>query len=987
METRPTVCPVSLSDAPHISFTVLGPLTVRHGGAGIALPPGKPRALLAVLLLRAGEVVSVSRLTDVLWDARPPATALAALHNHVMRLRRQLGDCIGSRIKTVPPGYLIEIEPGELDLQRFLALRGRGRSAGQRGAWADAARDLRAAVELFDAGPPVAGVDVPTLRQTEVPALAEMGVQTLEWRIEADLHLDRHEELIAELQRLCAIHPARERLHEQMMLALFRSGRRAEALGAYQKARRWLVAELGIEPSPALQLLHQRVLAADTSLLDTAAPAAAACRGGRPARPAQLPADLADFTGRASQTAMLAAWLAPAAARGQGPGDHGASDHGPTQVCGITGTGGMGKTALAIHAAHQVSRWFPDGQLHAELRGTGAHQAPAGDVLARFLRQLGVSDQEIPPTTEERAAAYRSLLSGRRMLVLLDNAHDAAHVRPLLPGAGGCAVLVTSRGRLADLDGARILDLPRLDDADAWSLLSQVCGPSRLSAEPGASRDVLHACAGLPIAIRIAAARLASRPRWSIRYFAGLLADERNRLDELASGDRAVRASFTVSYTSLRPAGDGAPDPARAFRILGTWDGPSLSLAGAAAMLKEPLPVTGRTVERLVDAHLLESVGNARYWFHDLLRIYACERAAAQDPPGARTAAMRRLLTWYLHSTIAAIHALTPRRSHLPTVRAWAGGRPVAFESTAAAMDWLETERTNLVAAVRQAAGHGLHSIAWLLPVYLATFFDLRCYNADWITTHEIGLASARRAGDRGGEAWILGSLGFALVEQERGQEAMVHLGEAIALHQEVGCRRGQANALNTLGTAYGMAGDLDACVSHLNQALAIRRHIGDLHGRSMTLSNLAMAHQELAEPAVALHHAERALGLAKQAGDLRLQGNALGVLGNLLRVLGRVDEAIEALRQAVAIEHETGNQRYESGALDYLAHALKDSGRNRRGPGRLDGRAAAGPAAAGCAGGPDSQRTPNTEMNGCAGEWGAAAACRSGPAERASRP
>jgi DNA-binding SARP family transcriptional activator len=944
METRPTVCPLSVSGHPHISFTVLGPLTVRHGGADVAIPPGKPRALLVALLLRAGEVVSVSRLTDVLWDTRPPATALAALHNHVMRLRRQLGDCPGSRIKTLSPGYLIEVEPGELDLQQFLALRASGRSAGQRGAWADAAGDLRAAMDLFDAGPPVAGADVPALRQTEVPALAEMGVQTLEWRIEADLHLGRHEELIAELKRLCDVHPARERLHEQMMLALFRSGRRAEALGAYQEARRWLVAELGIEPSSELQSLHQRVLASDASLLDTAALSAvggraaggraaggqaaggqaaggqaAAGRAAAPAQPAQLPADLADFTGRASETAELAGWLAPAAS----------GEHGPTRVCGITGAGGMGKTALAVHVAHQVSRWFPDGQLHAELRGTRAHPASAADVLTRFLHQLGVSEQDVPSSTEERGAAYRSLLSGKRMLVLLDDAQDAAHVRPLLPGTGGCGVLVTSRGRLADLDGASILELTSLDNADAWSLLSHVCGPSRLSAEPDAGRDVLRACAGLPIAIRIAAARLASRPRWSVRYVADLLADEQNRLDELASGDRAVRASFTVSYTSLRPSADGdAPDLARAFRTLGLWDGPSLSLAGAAAMLKQPLPVTGRTVERLVDAHLVESAGDARYRFHDLLRLYAGERAAAQDPPGARTGAVRRLLTWYLHSTVAAIRALTPRRSHLPTVRASRSCEPVTFGSTASAMDWLETERANLVTATRQAADHGLHSIAWLLPVYLATFFDLRCYNAEWSTTHEVGLASARQAGDRQGEAWMLGSLGFALVQAERCHEAIAHLGRAVELHREVGCRRGEANALNTLGSAYGLLNDFDACVSHLNQALAIRRHIGDLHGRSMTQSNLAMAHYMLAEPGTALHHAERGVRVAKQTGDLRLQGNALGVLGNVLRVAGRVDEAIEALREAVAIEHETGNQRYEAGTQDYLARALADSGR-----------------------------------------------------------
>jgi DNA-binding SARP family transcriptional activator len=918
MRSSLAACPADPPGQPHLVFAVLGPLAIEHGGVSIALPAGKPRALLTVLLLRANEVVSVARLTEILWGAKPPATARVALQNHVMRLRRQLGPCAGARIKTLPPGYLVEVGEGELDLQQFIALRHSGRSAGLRGAWDEAAADLQAAMALF--GDALSGPDIelPGPHDTEVAGLAEMGLQTLEWRIDAELHLGRHEELIAELRQLRTAHPSRERLHEQLMLALFRSGRQAEALAAYLGARRWLISELGVEPGPALRRLHQRMLAADPALLDAQAPppGVVPLRSGRPA---QIPAGLPDFTGRGEESAELTGWLTPDR-RG---------DQGPVRVCGITGAGGMGKTSLAVHVANQVRRWYPDGQLYADLRGADAHPTPSGDVLARFLRELGVSDHEVPASAEERENAYRSLLAGKQMLVLLDNAADEAQVRPLLPGAGRSTVLVTSRNRLAGLDGARILGLGTLGEADALALLAGVCGHDRVAADPHASQDVLRACAGLPLAIRIAAARLASRPRWSVRYFASRLADEQSRLDELESGDRAVRASFAVSYAWLPPSGDGdQPDLARAFRLLGTWEGPNLSLQAAAALLGEPSQAAARTLERLVDVHLLESTGNDRYRFHDLVRLYASERADAQESAAVRAGAVRRLVTWYLHSAMAATRALTSRTSHLPVVRSRPDVPPASFTTAAAALDWLETERPNLVTAVRQAAGRGLTAITWQLAVYLDTFYDLRCYTADWVLTNEIALASVQQARDERGEAWVLGSLGFALVQQERFHEAITHLDRAVDMHTACGSLRGQANALNSLGSAYGELGDLDVAVGYLQRALDLRRRCGDQYGQAMSLANLAVACGMKGEPAAGLGHAEQALAVARSSGDLRLQGNALAVFGDMLRTAGRLDEAIDTLRQAVAIQHDTGNRRYEAGALDYLARALSARGR-----------------------------------------------------------
>ncbi len=922
-------CDAASSRQPHVAFEVLSRFAIRHGNAWLPLPSPKPRAVLAALLLRANEVVSAGTLAEILWGTQPPVTAATALQNHVMRLRRQLGPCVGGRIRTVSPGYVVDVREGELDLQRFTRLRDSGRAAARRGEWEAAVGSLTEALELFGGGPALAAVDVPGLHLPDVPRLAEMGLQTLEWRIDADLCLGRHEETIAELRRVTSMHPFRERFHEQLMLALVRSGRQAEALSVYREARQIIVGELGIEPGRALQELHQRIIAADPALHDHGQrPQWAGAGEIRPSRPptaspvAQLPGDLADFTGRISQSAELVAWLT------QPEGSH----PGQVRIAAVTGPGGVGKTALAIHVAHRLSEQFPDGQLHADLRGGHARHADSGDVLARFVRDLDAERRVIPAAPgaqEELQAAYRSLLAGRRMLIVLDNARDARQVRPLLPGTADCAVLVTSRSRLVGLDGARILELGMLDEADALALLRRILGPDRVAAEPQAARDVLHACAGLPLAIRIAAARLASRPDWPLSSFADRLADQRSWLDELRSGDRAVRGSFAVSYEDLPQSPDRHEiSAARVFRVLGTWPGPGLSLDGAAAMLGLPPRAVATPVEELVDVHLIESAGPDRYRFHDLLRAYASERAAAQERREALTDATDRLLTWYLHTVIAAIHAITPRRSNLPAPPDRGGSRPLAFPSATAALEWLDSERENLVTAVTAAASFGPHAAAWQLPAYLHVYFELRADFGDWITTHETGLEAARRAGDLAGQAWLRSSLGAALVLLERPAEAIIHLRQASALHKQVGQNEGHANTLNSLGIVHAQLGDFGRGDRYLERALAIRRRTGDVHGQAMTLSNLAMTHRERARFAAALRHAEQGLAVSRQTEDERLQANSLTMVGDLLRANGRLEEAIDILSEAASVEHRTGTRLNEAAAFRYLGQAYADSGR-----------------------------------------------------------
>ena len=424
-------------------------------------------------------------------------------------------------------------------------------------------------------------------------------------------------------------------------------------------------------------------------------------------------------------------------------------DPGAVRIALVAGSGGLGKTSLAVHAAHRVRASFPDGQLYVDLLGATAHPLPPADVLARFLRDLGVDGRDIPAEDDERAARYRTVLAGRRMLVVLDNARDAAQVRPLLPGAASCAVLVTTRSRMPDLASTRLVDLNVLDDDEALTLFTKVVGDERAAAEPEATAELLLACAGLPLAIRICAARLATRSGWTIRAMANRLRDEHRRLDELRVGDLAVRASFQVSFASLpTSAPPGGIAPADAFRMLGLWHGPSISSAAAAALFGTPEYLASDALETLVDAHLLESTSPDRYKFHDLLRVYSSERAVADLSEPDRDAAIGRLLRWYVRTADAAATAVSPHRYNMPL-----GRRPrmtwprSASPPPRSALAWYDGERANLVAATRQAAESGLHDIAWRLPAPLFQIFNSRGNWADCIATHRIALDSARQAG------------------------------------------------------------------------------------------------------------------------------------------------------------------------------------------------------------------------------------------------
>lgn len=902
-----------------MDFRLLGPLEVRDtAGAALRIPTGRLRTLLAKLLLRADSSVATEALIDAVWEDRPPREPLAALQVMVLRLRRALGPAGGSRLRTAPPGYRFDVMPGELDLHRFEELLRRGSAALDTQDWS-AAGDLLGRALACWRGDALADVRTGSAMDGYVDALAALRLRAQRQFVEARLHLGQHSELVDEITALVESHPLDEQLRAQLMLALHGSGRRAEALGAFRSARRTLVDELGIEPGSELRELHQALLADDpgppgqgTDGAAGAGPLRSAGAAAGRVCPAQLPTGVPDFTGRSQETGQLEEQLVKAV---------GAWPRGPIVLSAIDGTGGIGKTSLAVHVAHRVAGLFPDGQLHADLHGSGGQPVEPGEVLARFLRGLGVPPERVPADPEERGALYRTALASRQVLILLDNVRDAAQVRPLLPGTGSSAVLLTSRSTLPGLDGAFRITLGFLDLDDSLDLFTRIGGQDVVAAEPDAVQAVLQICSGLPLAIRIAASRLAAGLDRSVQELAQRLTDERLRLDGLAVEDRAIRATFAVSYHGLQA------DQARAFRLLAVGEGPSVTVPAAAALLALPRDVTQLLLDALVGIHLLHSPTPGRYRFHDLLRLFAAECAQADETPAARDAALYRQLRWYLDSSAAASRCLNPSRRHVTLDAPGPEWQPLHFTGFDEALAWCEAERTNLAAAVAQAARTGRHEIGWKLPITMWDLFHLRRWQEDGIRCNESALASAEALHDRKAESWVLNSLSSAYQAAGRLSDAADCLDRALEIRGRLGDLQGQGSSLLNLGYVYTEMGRSAEAIGVLEQALGIFRELGVQAGEATARTNLGVAFQSLGDYPAALEHHQRALAIALEAADQFHAGRALTNVADTLFQLGSLDEAAEHAARGLETTRLTGNQVDEGIALDILGrvHAAQE--------------------------------------------------------------
>ncbi|QER99615.1 AfsR/SARP family transcriptional regulator [Streptomyces venezuelae] len=878
-----------------LRFAVLGPVRAWRDGEPVSTGSPQQRALLAALLLRGGRTATAAELIDALWGEEPPSQALAAVRTYASRLRKALGPQV---LVSESGGYALRTSAAALDAttaQELGAEAEKLRAAGDR---AGARDKLAEALDLWD-GEVLASLPGP-YAETQRTRLEEWRLSLLETRLDIDLELGAHAEAVSELTALTAAHPLRERLRELLMLALYRGGRQAEALAVYADTRRLLADELGVDPTPELSRLQQRILQADAELarpVEEAAPAAATV-----ARPAQLPATVPDFTGRAAFVREL--------------GDRLATAEGHVMaVSALAGIGGVGKTTLAVHVAHAARPHFPDGQLYVDLQGAGNRAAAPETVLGSFLRALGMPDSAIPDSLDDRAALYRSTLDGRRVLVLLDNARDAAQIRPLLPGTAGCAALVTSRIRMVDLAGAHLVDLDVMSPEEALQLFTRIVGTERVQSEREAALDVVAACGFLPLAIRIAASRLAARRTWTVSVLAAKLADERRRLDELQAGDLAVKATFELGYGQLEPA------QARAFRLLGLADGPDISLVAASAVLDLPLWDTEDLLEALVDTSLLESAAPGRYRYHDLVRLYA--RACAdrdEQPPSEKEAALSRLLDFYL-STAARVYAIERPGDRLVDHLEPTTHEGLTFTDRHAAQDWLYAEANSRLACVRQSAAS---------PATLRRAVDLLWASLDLAESgansreYETVATTLRDAASTAGDARAQGraSLTLAYVQHVAGRfdEADGEAHRAMDLAASTGDALPLCWAANALGIMALYQGRNDDGERFLTQATTSFRACDDEAGEASALCNLSRIHLAMGQTDIAVELAQRGTEMYDAMGHALKGANGRYALGLALTQSGRLDEAAARLTEALAVFRDSRQRLWEGMSLFRIA-------------------------------------------------------------------
>jgi DNA-binding SARP family transcriptional activator/tetratricopeptide (TPR) repeat protein len=932
-----------------VEFGLLGPLLLCDDGQDVLVSARRQRVLLAALLLEgAGRVVAFDDLADLVWDGQPPTGARGALHSAIGRLRATLGPAGPSLVRTRAPGYLIDIDANDVDVHRFGLLARQGEAAASRRRWAQASGLLSQALALWR-GEPLADISSVTLRDREVPPLAEQRLWAVSVRIDADLHLGRHEVLVPELARLTGDYPLREGFHRQFMLALYRAGRLGDALTAYRRVRQSLIDELGAEPGPELQDLHQRILAGDTQLTATEqGPGTSSVEqyalrattdghagplgGGSPRRafqrgafqradfqradfergelapaprrtvPRQLPADPAHFTGRAAELNTLTGWLDEDGAGGM------------VVICAVGGTAGVGKTALAVHWAHRVAGRFPDGQLYVNLRGFGPASAPAdpAEAIHLFLETLGADRERIPVSLDGRVAMYRSLLADKRVLIVLDNARDASQVRPLLPASPGCLVIVTSRRQLAGLaaaEAARLVNLDVLTAAEARELLTRRLGPERAATEPGAVDQIARLCAHLPLALVVAAARAAYRPGFPL---AVLAAELTGPLDVLDAGDpdSGVQTVFSWSTGQLND------QAGRMFRLLGIHPGPDITVAAAASLAAITETGARRLLGELARANLITEHLPGRYAFHDLLHAYAAEQARQTDSDSDRHQATGRMLDHYLHTAAHAALLLMPAREPVvlaPPRQGAAAGQPV---DRSQALAWFEAEHQVLLAAVTLAAGSGFDSHAWQLPWAMASFLQIRGHWQDCAATQRTALAAATRLGDTAAQALCGRLLAIAYSNLGDQDQALGQYTSSLTLCQQLGNRLGQAKIHQNLGVLAEHQGRYADALGHAEQALRLFKAIGDKASEADALNSVGWSHGLLGDYQQARAFCRQSVVLCAEADNRWAEGSAWDSVGYAEHNLGNLAEAAACYQRALSLHREFGARFDEAGTL-----------------------------------------------------------------------
>jgi tetratricopeptide (TPR) repeat protein/DNA-binding SARP family transcriptional activator len=910
------------------------------GSGGRWLSAGSPlsRALLAALAVDAGRLVPVTTLVYRCWGEQPPERAARTLHSYVTGLRRLLEQTtaaagVGARLVRGDGGYRLEMESAAVDLHLFRRLASQARDPEL--ALPDRADLLRQALRLWH-GEPLAGVPGQWAQASREAWHRERCEVAVRWA-SAQFDLGDPARLVGPLGELVSRYPLVEPLYAMLMRALHAAGRSAEALDLYASLQQRLAEQLGVDPGvdlqavhtailrgqrpqpqlpsvpsplmpkavrPELTELHQAILSGDSRLGAAIPP-----MPGEPEAPRQLPSPPQMFTGRAMELADLAE----------------IHDASAVVITAIDGMAGVGKTALAVQAAHQMADRYPDGQLFLDLYGHAQGVAPIGpgEALERMLRTLGVAAGAIPADLDERAGLYRSRLADQRVLIVLDNAATEAQVTPLMPGAPGCLVLVTSRRRLSGLDHTHTLSLDTLPPADAVTLLRHCAGQGRLASQPpDLVAELVELCGRLPLAIRIAAARLRSHPTWDVAHLVQRLRDQQHRLVELAAGQRSVTAALDLSYQDL------TADLQRAYRLLGLHFGADIDSYAVAALLDFTLPDAGRMLEQLLEAHLLqESVPN-RHRFHDLTRAHAAHTASRDETEHGLRAALDRLLDHYRYTTATAMDAAYPyEREHRPQI-APTGTPSPALSDPAAALGWLDSELPNLLAAARYATEHNQPAHIMHLSTILHRHLRTRGRFDDAVTLHERALTTARATGSQEAELDALVGLGHIYRLQGRSDPATDHLRQALPLARTTGRQTAELDTLIGLGQIHRSQGRFEQATDHLQQALQLARATGNRNTEQTALTTLGHIHRQQNRYEQATDHYQQALQLALATGNRTGELQALASLGWVHRMQGRYELATDQYQQALELARATGNRNVEQNALAGLGDLHRLQGR-----------------------------------------------------------
>ncbi|MFD8305186.1 BTAD domain-containing putative transcriptional regulator [Streptomyces sp. NPDC059690] len=891
-----------------MEFRLLGPVEVRHDGEVLALGGPRQRAVLAVLALRANEVVTVRTLVEAVWETAP-ASADTNIRTYVAALRRLLREG-GERLVTRPAGYLFTAAPDEVDVLAFEESAGRGDRALAERDFVGAAGFLERALALWR-GEPLEDLEPGPGLLMDIVRLRERRLVVAERHARALVGAGRHADAVAEVRPLLTRHPLRDGLWEALISALFQAGHHAEALDTYERMRTMLAEELGSDPSPPLRRLHQRILTADPAV------SGPGTTGVPESIPRQLPAPPPSFTGRTAELATLTGVLDKATMAG-----------GTVVISALSGAGGIGKTWLALHWAQQHLDRFPDGQLFIDLRGFAPDAEPLAPsaALKAFLQGLGVAPGLLPADDDALVGLFRSRVAGRRMLIVLDNAYDLEQVAPLLPGSPTCAVLVTSRDRLTGLvtaHGAHLLPVDVLPESEARELLARRLGAERLAAEPEAVDDLLARCGGYPLALAIIAGRAAAHPGFPLRALADELCDGTARLAALDEGDPTADLSSVLSwsYTDL-PAAE-----AEMFALLGSAPGTELGVPAVAALTAVPAAKARTVLRALERASLVQQSVPGRWRMHDLVHLYAAERADQHLSPQTRDAALNRLLGFYLHTAENAESLINPDTQPLGLGQPELGVEPLAFDDEGSALAWFDTEHTNLLTALRLAVAQGRHRAVWQFALALDAYHVRRGHLREDLAAWEAALNAAHHL-DPKSRALAHRHLGVAHADLARHDEALEHFREALTLAEQADDLAGQARTHHTLAWAWGRRGEYRPAREHATRALHMFQALGNHVRAARTLNQVGWYSTRLGEHTEARGACETALEALRRHHDREGEAHTLDSLGHIAHHTGRLPEALEYYRQALALYRDLGHTYSEADTLDRLGHTHLTAGR-----------------------------------------------------------